>query len=38
MEPAPNAFCDMVCMASSIHWPDFDAAVKEFRLILKTGE
>lgn len=33
----PDASCDMVCMASSFHWPDFDAAVKEFRRILKPG-
>ena len=33
----PEAFCHMVCMASSFHWPDFDAAVKEFRRILKPG-
>lgn len=31
-----NAF-NMVCMASSFHWPDFDAAVKEFYRILKPG-
>lgn len=29
--------CDMVCMASSFHWPNFDAAVKEFHRILKPG-
>ncbi len=33
----PDASCDMVCMASSFHWPDFDAAVKEFRRVLKPG-
>lgn len=33
----PDASCDMVCMASSFHWPDFDAAVREFRRILKPG-
>lgn len=33
----PAASCDMVCMASSFHWPDFDAAVKEFHRILKPG-
>lgn len=31
-----NAF-DMVCMASSFHWPDFDKAVREFDRILKPG-
>ena len=29
--------CDLVCMASSFHWPDFDLAVKEFDRILKSG-
>lgn len=33
----PDASCDMVCMASSFHWPDFDAAVREFHRILKPG-
>lgn len=33
----PDACCDMACMASSFHWPDFDAAVREFRRILKPG-
>lgn len=33
----PNDSCDMVCMASSFHWPDFDAALKEFQRILKPG-
>ena len=28
---------DLVCMASSFHWPDFDKAVAEFRRLLKTG-
>lgn len=33
----PSSSCDMVCMASSFHWPDFDAAVTEFYRILKPG-
>lgn len=33
----PDASCHMVCMASSFHWPDFDAAVREFGRILKPG-
>ncbi|WP_298065811.1 class I SAM-dependent methyltransferase [uncultured Mailhella sp.] len=33
----PADSCDLVCMASSFHWPDFDAAVKEFGRILKPG-
>ena len=33
----PDASCHMLCMASSFHWPDFDAAVKEFHRILKPG-
>jgi ubiquinone/menaquinone biosynthesis C-methylase UbiE len=33
----PDASCDMVCMASSFHWPYFDAAMKEFRRILRPG-
>lgn len=33
----PDASCDMVCMASSFHWTDFDAAVREFHRILKPG-
>lgn len=28
---------DMACMASSFHWPDFDAAVREFHRILRPG-
>ena len=31
----PDASQDAVCMASSFHWPDFDAAVREFNRILK---
>lgn len=31
-----NAF-DLACMASSFHWPDFDAAVREFARLLKPG-
>ena len=33
----PDASCDMVTMASSFHWPDFDKAVAEFGRILKPG-
>lgn len=33
----PENSCDMVCMASSFHWPDFDRAVREFWRILKPG-
>lgn len=33
----PTASCNMVCMASSFHWPDFDAAVREFHRILAPG-
>lgn len=33
----PTASVDMACMASSFHWPDFDAAVKEFARIVKPG-
>lgn len=29
--------CNMACMASSFHWPDFDKAVREFWRILKPG-
>lgn len=29
--------CDLVTMASSFHWTDFDKAAKEFRRILKPG-
>lgn len=29
--------CDLACMASSFHWPDFDSAVKEFSRVLKPG-
>ena len=28
---------DLACMASSFHWPDFDAAVREFHRLLKPG-
>lgn len=28
---------DLACMASSFHWPDFDAAVREFGRLLKPG-
>ncbi len=28
---------DLVSMASSFHWPDFDRAIKEFNRILKPG-
>ncbi len=33
----PAGAFDMVCMASSFHWPDFDQAMKEFSRILKPG-
>lgn len=33
----PDASCDMVCMASSFHWPDFEATIREFHRILKPG-
>lgn len=33
----PSASCNMVTMASSFHWPDFDAAMKEFARILAPG-
>ncbi|MBU1247078.1 MAG: class I SAM-dependent methyltransferase [Proteobacteria bacterium] len=29
--------CDVVTMASSFHWPDFDAAITEFHRILRPG-
>ena len=29
---------DLACMASSFHWPDFDAAVREFHRLLKPYE
>lgn len=32
-----TASVDMVCMASSFHWPDFDLAVREFHRILRPG-
>lgn len=32
-----SASCRLACMASSFHWPDFDAAVREFHRILKPG-
>lgn len=28
---------DLVCMASSFHWPDFDRAVAEFARIVRPG-
>lgn len=33
----PSGAFDMVCMASSFHWPNFDGAVREFFRILKPG-
>lgn len=33
----PDGVCDLVCMASSFHWTDFDAAIREFNRILKPG-
>lgn len=33
----PDACADLVCMASSFHWPDFGSAVAEFRRILRPG-
>lgn len=33
----PDASFDAVCMASSFHWADFDAALIEFKRILKPG-
>lgn len=32
-----DASFDLACMASSFHWPDFDAAVREFARLLKPG-
>lgn len=29
--------CRLACMASSFHWPDFDAAVREFHRLLQPG-
>lgn len=33
----PDNSVDMVCMASSFHWTDFNLAVREFDRILKPG-
>jgi ubiquinone/menaquinone biosynthesis C-methylase UbiE len=33
----PDASVDLVTMASSLHWADFDAACDEFRRILRLG-
>lgn len=33
----PDASFDMICMASSFHWPDFDKAVREFSRVLRPG-
>jgi len=33
----PSAGYDLVSMASSFHWPDFDRAVAEFKRLLKPG-
>lgn len=33
----PAASCDLICMASSFHWTDFDRAIREFDRILKPG-
>lgn len=33
----PDQCCDIVTMASSFHWPDFDQAVREFDRILRPG-
>jgi ubiquinone/menaquinone biosynthesis C-methylase UbiE len=33
----PPRCCDLVSMASSFHWPDFDKACTEFQRILRPG-
>lgn len=33
----PDSSRDLVCMASSFHWPDFKAATREFARILRKG-
>ena len=33
----PSGNFDLVTMASSFHWPDFDQAVDEFRRVLRPG-
>ncbi|MFD6951333.1 methyltransferase domain-containing protein [Nocardiopsis sp. NPDC060348] len=33
----PSHSCDIVTMASSFHWVDFDAGLKEFHRILRPG-
>ncbi len=33
----PDSSCDIVTMASSFHWADFDVAVREFNRILRPG-
>jgi len=35
--PLPPASCDMVTMASSLHWVVFDDGVREFHRILRDG-
>jgi len=35
--PLDDACCDMVSMASSFHWVDFDRGIKEFHRLLRPG-
>lgn len=35
--PAEDNSCDLITMASSFHWADFDSAIKEFHRVLKPG-
>jgi ubiquinone/menaquinone biosynthesis C-methylase UbiE len=33
----PGGYCDLISMASSFHWTDFDRAVVEFKRVLKPS-
>lgn len=35
--PVGDNTCDLITMASSFHWADFDSATKEFHRVLKPG-